>query len=473
VFDGTLTATAGTIGGFSITSTELFSLDSGTPDSSPNNGITIDTTGGSNSKAVIKVFDGTTENAALGNFASGKFGIKAIEGEIGGWTIGTDSITGGNLILNAAGIVESSTYVSGLKGFRLSAENNGFLEVENAKIRGTLRTTVFEKESVNAVGGQLQVGNATTITGSATITATATSIPVENVTGFTGSEIILAKKIGNTGFSTEYMLITSQSRRDKTSDTDFSGSLFVVRGYSGSVPTTHITSSLGDSPSSPTTLEPGQVLVSTGHFNAATTSGSGYIRMNANPNDPTTPYMDIVERTGSGVYDINLKSRLGDLSGIVDTINGQSVSGFGLYTDNAFLKGGIAATYGSIGGFNISSTDLWAGNATLGNAGTKIVIGDSNGTPKIALGGQADNITLTSGDGSYVDGNKNFRVGDVDGNRIIFDGTNVAITSSTFGLETSTMHISSSNGGVIAMGSTIPKANDFTDAGIMLSRVEN
>ena len=30
------------IGGFSITSTELFSLDSGTPDSSPNNGITID-----------------------------------------------------------------------------------------------------------------------------------------------------------------------------------------------------------------------------------------------------------------------------------------------------------------------------------------------------------------------------------------------------------------------------------------------
>ncbi len=352
--DGTLTATAGTIGGFSITSTELFSLDSGTPDSSPNNGITIDTTGGSNSKAVIKVFDGTTENAALGNFASGKFGIKAIEGEIGGWTISDTTISSNNLILNSVGLVETSDYVSGLKGFRLSSQNNGFLEVENAKIRGTLRTTVFEKESVNAVGGQLQVGNATTITGSATITATATSIPVENVTGFTGSEIILAKKVGNTGFSTEYMLITSQSRRDKTSDTDFSGSLFVVRGYSGSVPTTHITSSLGDSPSSPTTLEPGQVLVSTGHFNAATTSGSGYIRMNANPNDPTTPYMDIVERTGSKIYEVDLKARLGDLSGLSTGFVGTN-PGFGLFTERAFLTKDV--TIGTLGSEHILLTD--------------------------------------------------------------------------------------------------------------------
>ena len=27
----------------------------------------------------------------------------------------------------------------------------------------------------------------------------------------------------------------------------------------------------------------------------------------------TTPYIDIVERTGSGVYDVDLKARLGDL----------------------------------------------------------------------------------------------------------------------------------------------------------------
>ena len=54
--------------------------------------------------------------------------------------------------------------------------------------------------------------------------------------------------------------------------------------------------------------------------------------------------MDIVERTGSGVFDMSHKARLGDLSGVSDTINGQAVSGYGLYTDNAFLKGGIVAT---------------------------------------------------------------------------------------------------------------------------------
>ena len=44
-------------------------------------------------------------------------------------------------------------------------------------------------------------------------------------------------------------------------------------------------------------------------LDAPNTIGSGYIRMNANPSDPTTPYMDIVERTGSGIYDVELKAQ--------------------------------------------------------------------------------------------------------------------------------------------------------------------
>ena len=84
---GTVTATAGAIAGWSIDSTDgIYKLDSGTPASSPNNGIVISTTRGSNSKPLINIYDGTTVNAQLGNYASGKHGIKAIEGEIGGWT---------------------------------------------------------------------------------------------------------------------------------------------------------------------------------------------------------------------------------------------------------------------------------------------------------------------------------------------------------------------------------------------------
>ena len=53
---------------------------------------------------------------------------------------------------------------------------------------------------------------------------------------------------------------------------------------------------------------------------------------------------------------------------------------------------------------------------------TKIVIGNTDGTPKIALGGTADSITLTGGsDGVFMDGGGDFRVGDANGTRIAFD----------------------------------------------------
>ena len=361
----------------------------------------------------MKIFDGTGTADADILVEFGEGGNK-----IGGWTISDTTISSNNLILNSVGLVETSNYVSGLKGFRLSAEGNGFLEVENARIRGTLKTTVFEKETVNAVGGQLQVGNATTITGSAQISATATTIPVENVTGFTGSEIILAKKVGNTGFSTEYMLITSQSRRDSSSNTDFSGSLFVVRGYSGSNPVAStISSSLGDTAQPGTTLEPGQVLVSTGHFNAATTSGSGYIRLNANPNDIVTPYIDIVERTGSKIYEVDLKARLGDLSGLPSAKVGAHNPGFGLFTERAFLTKDV--TIGTLGSEHILLSD----SSLLFKNGTNVraqldadtwTLGGATGTTtdaiKIAAGGvfiydnSVDYVSITSAGLSVFEG---------------------------------------------------------------------
>ncbi|MDD3092314.1 MAG: hypothetical protein PHG80_11870, partial [Methanoregulaceae archaeon] len=83
---------SGAIAGWTMISNALYKLDSGTPTSTPNNGITIQTVGGTNSKPVIKVYDGTTMNAALGNYASGKYGIYAQEGSIGGWTINATDI---------------------------------------------------------------------------------------------------------------------------------------------------------------------------------------------------------------------------------------------------------------------------------------------------------------------------------------------------------------------------------------------
>ena len=76
----------------------------------------------------------------------------------------------------------------------------------------------------------------------------------------------------------------------------------MVRGYrSGSAGDN---SFLGDLSSVSQSYAPGQVFASTGRI------GTGYIRLNANPSDTTTPYIDIVERTGSGVYDVDLEIQI-------------------------------------------------------------------------------------------------------------------------------------------------------------------
>ena len=87
----------------------------------------------------------------------------------------------------SSGVIETSDFESGVSGWRLDSINNGRAEFENITIRGTLKTTVFEKETVNAVGGQLYVANSSMLTGSQAISASAATMSVVNVSGFTGS----------------------------------------------------------------------------------------------------------------------------------------------------------------------------------------------------------------------------------------------------------------------------------------------
>ena len=205
-----------------------------------------------------------------------------MQGEIGGFTLSSTTITGENIVIDSAGSISTADYASDVKGWSISAINNGFAEFENAKIRGTLATAVFEKETVNAVGGQLYIANSTTLTSSAdnpngNYAATDTTMSVVNVGGFVAGEILSAKKINTTGFTTEYLLVDSASRNDSASDTDFSGKLFVTRAYGSGL--TGDSASLGDSPSTAVAYSGSQVLVSTGKV------GTGFIRLNANPNN--------------------------------------------------------------------------------------------------------------------------------------------------------------------------------------------
>ena len=433
VMQGTITATAGNIGGFTINSSSLASSNgnmfiSGSP-----------LIGGVDNPRYMFISSSNFNVKQNGDISGSQ--VLFTGGKVGGFQITSQVISGSNIVIDSAGTIRTANYIPDFQGWAITANNNGFAEFENAKIRGTLSTAVFEKETVNAVGGQLYVANSTTLTSSAafpdgTYPPTATTMSVENASGFVANEILSLKKVSPTGFLTEYIRVMSASRNNPSSDTDLSGQLFVERAYGFGI--SGNSASLGNSPGAAQAYSGSQVLVSTGR------SGSGYIRINANPSDLATPYIDIVERTGSGVYAVDLKARLGDLSGLSGTpmVLGRTNPGFGLATDNVYLQGGINAQFGNIGGFNIESNAITGSGFYLsgGSTGSQFFISSSNFNVKangdmtasnalftgIALADVIRDKTITitaANSSSYL---QNFNAGDVTATpsyRVVMNGS--------------------------------------------------
>ena len=174
--------------------------------------------------------------------------------------------------------------------------------------------------------------------------------------------------------------------------------------------------------------EPGQVIVSTGKI------GTGYIRLNANPNDSATPYMDIVERTGNGVYDIELKTRVGDLSGLSSaTLFGNSNPGFGIFTENGFFKGGINATTGSFTGvvhINTSASEIMKLGTNVSGTNDGIFVNNNN---FLFTDGQFKTGNATN----FIshDGNGNVKI--ISENFTLKGGTKLLMTSESLAFDTS------------------------------------
>lgn len=92
-------------------------------------------------------------------------------------------------------------------------------------------------------------------------------------------------------------------------------------------------------------------------------------------------------------------------------------------------SGNLTCIGGSIGGFYIGANDIWGGNAAIGNVATTIVLGNLDGTSKIALGPTADSITVGGAAlGFIADGTGKFYGGDGANDFIKFDGTNVSMS---------------------------------------------
>ncbi|MBC8422070.1 MAG: hypothetical protein H8E03_01465, partial [Pelagibacteraceae bacterium] len=570
---GEITASSGLIGGWSLSSNKLVSPNSRmTMSANPGNErITVRNT--SNDEMVrigeisdaagdmygIKIYDGS--GVYDDDTKQGQVVLLGDQGNmIGGWEITDTQIRsipdagfGGNyyegesgLIIHSSGRLESADFASNLKGWRIDSLGNGTAEFENAKIRGTLSTAVFEKESVNVVGGQLMVANSSAlgalksgsiiIAGAETASASDVTMSFDNVSGFAPGEIIKTKVVGSTGFSVEYLQVTGSLRFSHPSssvsaslagydmgaiDPDgLAGEIYVGRAYGGA---TAISSSIStitepitvsaasgsteriyvaasasfsdqqilkiddermkiiraDGLNAPSgsgiantmivlrdyndteneahadnssvwvidsdkeflaglvsTAQPynaGQVFVSTGKYDESG-RGTGYILMNANPNDMSTPYIDIVERTGSGVYDLSLKTRIGDLSGLSSAyLYGDDEPGFGIYTENGFFSGAITAQTGSFAGI-VHIATVQGGLET----GEKISMGRN-------VSGTNDGIRINNNNYWYTTGA--WKVGGAT-NYISLDNAtdgNITIASQTFNLDATDLDISSTS----------------------------
>lgn len=87
------------------------------------------------------------------------------------------------------------------------------------------------------------------------------------------------------------------------------------------------------------------------------------------------PYMSVRTHSGSP-WSPTERVRLGSLTGITDPTFG-ALSGYGLWTDNVYLTGAIKSTSGQIGGWNIGASSLTGGSATLHSSGY-LLLGTSN-----------------------------------------------------------------------------------------------
>jgi hypothetical protein len=125
----------------------------------------------------------------------------------------------------------------------------------------------------------------------------------------------------------------------------------------------------------------GDEMVRLGSITDTTRQGSIYLTSD----DSNAPFIDIVnEVTSHAEWNQagKIKARLGRLSGIVDDDFDEPVSGYGLYSDNVYLKGKIVSTSGAIGGWTLSAGALTSGT------GDNAVALSSNGPNAIWAGAE-------------------------------------------------------------------------------------
>ena len=215
--------------------------------------------------------------------------------KIGGWHIDSEKLYCEKIQINSNGTIQTSDYVSDLKGWCVNQD--GDAEFNNAKIRGTIKTAVFEKDNISVVGGYQLIRPATVVS-LKNETSGSYDVYVEDNSEFAVNDIVRMKLVTDNGSSDVWAKVTAKATDNENGDYI----TLSVQNGTWFVP------------------EAGQTIVNYGP------SGSGGILMDGN-----APKMDLYTHNGSPWNDLTCHVRIGNLNGI----NGITTNKYGFFAGNS------------------------------------------------------------------------------------------------------------------------------------------
>jgi len=219
--------------------------------------------------------------------------------------------------------------------YGLTYSGDSYLEIDNLRVRGTMNIYELVINQIRATNGSLFVSS---------VAKVKTVVPSQlydlDIT-FEDPD-----NLGASPFALNDILLIQRVRLDAT--TVIKKLYLKVENISnGIVGVTYQGAQVGS-------VEVGDTVARIG--NTLNTNRQGTVYLTSD--DAASPYIDIYDGvTGYANWATNTvrKVRLGKLTGLKDSDFG-NLSGYGLYATNAYLKGGIWATFGNIAGWSIAST---------------------------------------------------------------------------------------------------------------------
>jgi len=312
--------------------------------------------------------EGSTASLSIANDSIGDTQLEYNTGQpltTGSSPTFTNLTTSGDILVQGDDI-SSDPFAEGFDGSGWKIDNAGHLSVGSATIRGTLSVYELLIQQIRASNGAIFVTSSAKVESASGLSSSddVGTITFEdpndnNICPFADGDIIMMQRVKPGAIASGGNII---KKLVYEVDGNPNGKIITVKnaGY--------------DNTSSPSAGDDFVRIGNTGD----TANRDGILYLTSD--DSNSPFIDVKASINSySEWNSSTpKVRLGKLDGITDSDLGGSLSGFGLYSNNIFLKGKIVANSGSIGGISLDSSKIYTGSGSHNNSNTGFYIDSSS-----------------------------------------------------------------------------------------------